>query len=287
MVFINIFIFSFVIELSIRILCLHHCFPFIYNFIISLFTRIFLILLGVYSIPYKFKKQNKNPNIILSSQSSLIDWLILVYNYNPKILYIAKSKDNQQDAFIELSYLSIFSYGLGIKFNKFNPKKKYFDFNKYLDKKNNRPLLIFPETTKSNRLAVLSIRSNLMDEIYKRAQNNNINIRVEIIINKNYEINTTDTFGLKSLFILCCNFYTSIEIYSQDIKNDNFLEENIDYDKNKYNNLNCYLDSIVQEYLMEPMHRNVVSLNTFDHERFIDYFNKTNKDSKANYVKNK
>ena len=226
-----------------------------------------MILLGVYSIPYKFKKQNKNPNIILSSQSSLIDWLILVYNYNPKILYIAKSKDNQQDAFIELSYLSIFSYGLGIKFNKFNPKKKYFDFNKYLDKKNNRPLLIFPEATKSNRLAVLSIRSNLMDEIYKRVQSNNIK--------------------LKSLFILCCNFYTSIEIYSQDIKNDNFLEENIDYDKNKYNNLNCYLDSIVQEYLMEPMHRNVVSLNTFDHERFIDYFNKTNKDSKANYVKNK
>ena len=115
-----------------------------------------MILLGVYSIPYKFKKQNKNPNIILSSQSSLIDWLILVYNYNPRILYIAKSKDNQQDAFIELSYLSIFSYGLGIKFNKFNPKKKYFDFNKYLDnKKNNRPLLIFPEATKSNRLAVL------------------------------------------------------------------------------------------------------------------------------------
>ena len=153
--------------------------------------------------------------------------------------------------------------------------------------KNGRPLLIFPEATKSNRLAVLPIRSNLMDEIYKMAQKNSINIRSEIVINKNYDINTTDTFGLKSLFNLCCDFCTSIEICSQDIKNDNFSEENNDYDQNKYNNFNSYLDSILQEYLMEPLHRNVVSLNSFDHERFIEYFKKTNKDSKANYIKNK
>ena len=276
-------------ELLLRIFFIPHCFPFLYNFIICLFARIFLILLGVFSIPYKFKKQSKkNPNIIISTQSSLIDWLVLVYNYNPKILYIAKSKDNKQDGFIELSYLSIFSYGLGIKFNRFNPKKKYFDINKYLNQnKNGRPLLIFPEATKSNRLAVLPIRSNLMDEIYKMAQKNSINIRSEIVINKNYDINTTDTFGLKSLFNLCCNFCTSIEICSQDIKNDNFSEENNDYDQNKYNNFNSYLDSILQEYLMEPLHRNVVSLNSFDHERFIEYFKKTNKDSKANYIKNK
>lgn len=275
-------------ELLLRIFFIPHCFPFLYNFIICLFARIFLILLGVFSIPYKFKKQSKkNPNIIISTQSSLIDWLVLVYNYNPKILYIAKSKDNKQDGFIELSYLSIFSYGLGIKFNRFNPKKKYFDINKYFEQnKNGRPLLIFPEATKSNRLAVLPIRSNLMDEIYKMAQKNSINIRSEIVINKNYDINTTDTFGLKSLFNLCCNFCTSIEICSQDIKNDNFSEENNDYDQNKYNNFNSYLDSILQEYLMEPLHRNVVSLNSFDHERFIEYFKKTNKDSKANYIKN-
>ena len=268
-------------ELLLRIFFIPHCFPFLYNFIICLFARIFLILLGVFSIPYKFKKQSKkNPNIIISTQSSLIDWLVLVYNYNPKILYIAKSKDNKQDGFIELSYLSIFSYGLGIKFNRFNPKKKYFDINKYFEQnKNGRPLLIFPEATKSNRLAVLPIRSNLMDEIYKMAQKNSINIRSEIVINKNYDINTTDTFGLKSLFNLCCNFCTPIEICSQDIKNDNFSEENNDYEQNKYNNFNSYLDSILQEYLMEPLHRNVVSLNSFDHERFIEYFKKTNKDS--------
>ena len=145
-----------------RILFIPNCFPFIYNLIIKIYVRIFLFLLGVYCIPYKIRRQKKNPNIIISSQSSLIDWLILVYNYNPKILYIAKSDNNEQDAFIELSYISLFFYGVGIKFNKFNAKKKYFDINKYLkENPNGRPLLVFPEATKSNRLAILSIRSNL------------------------------------------------------------------------------------------------------------------------------
>jgi very-short-patch-repair endonuclease len=145
-------------------------------------------------------------------------------------------------------------YGAGIKFNKFNPKKKYFDINKYLkENPNGRPLLIFPEATKSNRLAVLPIRSNLMDDIYKKAKENKINIRSEIIINKNYEINTTDTLGIKSLFNLCSCFYTNVEICSQDIKNENFSEENIDYDKSKYDNFNLYLDSVIQEYLMENL----------------------------------
>ena len=275
-------------EFLLRIVCIHHILPFFYNFIVYYYVRLLLFLMGVYFIPYKFKKQNKKPNIIISSQSSLIDWLILVYNYNPKILYIAKSKDNQHDAFIELSYINLFFYGAGIKFIKFDSKKKYFDINKYLsENKNGRPLLIFPEVTKSNRLAVLSIRSNLMDNLYQKAQKNEINIRSEIIINKNYEINTTDTLGIKSIFNLCCNFYTPIEVYSQDIKNENFSEDNNDYDKDKYKNFNLYLDSILQEYIMEPMHRSTVSLNSFDHEKFVEYFRKTNKDSKANYVKNK
>ena len=243
-------------------------------------------------MPYKYKKhlKGKRPNIIISSQSSILDWLILSLNYSPKFLYIAKSKDSKNDAFIELSFFSAFFYGIGIKFPKYISvnKTKYFDLENYLDKNENvRPVVIFPEVTKTNRLAVLPIRSNLMDQIYKRSQNKkkNTNIRSEIIINKKYEINTTDTLGIKSLFSLCCSLYTPIEIYSQDIKNDNFLEENAEYDRNKYSNFYLYLDFIIQEFLMEPIHRNCVSLNSFDHEKFIEYFKKTNKDSKANYVR--
>lgn len=264
--------------------------PFLNNFLILLYYRISLILIGVYNIPYKYKKhlKNKNPNIIISSQSSLIDWLILGYNYSPKFLYISKSKDNKNDAYIELSFFNFLFYGAGLKFPKYSNKKKYFDLNNYLDKnKNGKPVVIFPECTKSNRLAVLPIRSNLLDELYERVKNTSkiTNIRSEIIINKNSEINTTDTFGMKSIFRLCCNFYTPVEVYSQDIKNETFNEENAEYDTDKYKSFNLYLDSIIQEYLMEPLHRNCVSLNSFDHERFIEYFKKTNKDSKASYVK--
>lgn len=275
-----------------RIICIHKILPFFYNFITSIYYHFSLILLGVYTTPYKFKKQskNKNPNIILSSQSSIIDWLILAKNYSPKFLYIAKSKNNENDLFFELSFFTSFFYGIGIKFPKNNSKEKnkYFNLNKYLDNnKNGKPLVIFPEATKSNRLAVLPVRSNLMDEIYDIAKNkeNKINIRSEIIVNKNYEINTTDTFGIKSLFSLCCNFYTPVEIYSQDINSENFIEENLDYDKEKYPTFNLYLDFVIQEYLMEPTHRNCVFLNSFDHEKFIDYYKKTSSDSKANYVK--
>jgi hypothetical protein len=284
-----IFFYSSIIELFFRIFFIALCFPSLYNLLIFFYSRLLLIILGVISIPYKYKKHKKTPDIIFSSQSSFIDWLILIYNYNPKILFIAKSKDNKKDSFIELSYFNIFAYGAGIKFDKYNQNKKYFDIVSYLRNKNKkRPLLIFPEVTKSNRLAVLSIRSNLMDTIYKELKNNeNINIRSELIINKNHEINTTDTFGLKHLFNLCCNYYIPIELYSQDIKNENLLEENNQYDNNKYQNYNIYLDSIIQEYLMEPNHRNTVSIDSFEHEKFIEYFKKTNKDSKANYVKNK
>ena len=269
------------------ITCIKLILPSLYNLITSFYIRFLLFLLGVYTLPYKYKKHSnqKNPNIIISSQSSIIDWLILFYNYTPKFLYFAKSKDNKTDSLVELSLFNLLSYGNGLKFPK--ASKKNCEIKKYIEQnKNGSPIVIFPEATKSNRLAVLSIRSNIMDDIYKMAQEKKICIRGEIIVNKNYQFNTTDTCGFKTLFKLCCNFYTQIEIYSQDIKNDNFIEDNNnEYDMDKYPNFNLYLDYIIQEYLMEPTHRNIVSLNSFDHEKFIEYFNKTNKDSKANYVK--
>ena len=274
-----------------RLICIDNIIPFLYNFITSIYYHFSLILLGVYTTPYKYKKHSKNitPSIIISSQSSIIDWLILAKNYSPKFLYIAKSKDNAKDAFFELSFFTAFFYGIGIKFpkNNSNETNKYFNLNNYLEKnKKSKPLVIFPEATKTNRLAVLPVRSNLMDEIYDNAiKRKNFKIRSEIIINKKHEINTTDTFGIKSLFSLCCNFHTPAEIYSQDIDSGNFIEENLEYDSVKYPKFNLYLDSIIQENLMEINHRNCVFLNSFDHEKFIDYYNKTSSDSKANYVK--
>jgi hypothetical protein len=57
--------------------------------------RILLFLLGVFNINYKHRKNsNSNPDIILSSQSSVIDWAYLYYTYAPKFLWIVRSDDN-------------------------------------------------------------------------------------------------------------------------------------------------------------------------------------------------
>ena len=59
------------------------------------FATIFLALLGVYRFTYKFKKWNEKnpPKIIISNQSSIIEWLSLMYFYSPKFLWLAKSQD--------------------------------------------------------------------------------------------------------------------------------------------------------------------------------------------------
>ena len=82
----------------------------------KLCSRILLALLGVYEINYKYKRQDskRHPNIIISSQSTIIDWLVLMYNYSPKFLVIAKSENNDKDYFIELSYFMILSYSMGL-----------------------------------------------------------------------------------------------------------------------------------------------------------------------------
>jgi len=55
-----------------------------------------LYLLGVLNINYKHRKTStKNPDLILSSQSSVIDWVYLYYFYAPKFLWIVKSENSQ------------------------------------------------------------------------------------------------------------------------------------------------------------------------------------------------
>lgn len=256
--------------------------------IVTFHSKILLMLLGVFSYKYKFKKQNfkREPNLIFSTQSSIIDWLILMNNYCPKFLYIVKSNDNKNDYFIEISYFEVFSIGSG---NKFLSKEKYknkFNIENYL-KNSKKPLIIFPENTKTNKQGVLNIRSNLMDEIYNIIQKNEdkILLRSEIIVNLNNDINTIFSNGLKSIFNLCKNLFIEIYIYSQDISNNIFNDNDIQYDKKKFKNFNEFLDYNLQELLMEPNHRNVVSLNCLDHKKFIEYYQKTNADKKANYIK--
>ena len=233
-------------------------------------------------------KKNRIPNIIFSSQSTIIDWLLLLKNYSPKFLYIVKSNDNKNDYFIELSYINILFYGIGIKFLSPSKNDKKFNIENYITEKNQIPIIIFPECTKTNRQAILNIRSNLMDEIYEISRKHQkILMRSEIYINLNNDHNTIDSFGLKSLFNLCRRLYTKIHIYSQDIPSDTFSDEDIQYDINEFKTFNDYLDYNLKKYLMEPNNRYIVNFSYKDHIKFLEYFNQTNSDKQGNYVKKK
>ena len=272
------------IRLILKILLVPVLFPSLMKLYYKVYSLALLSILGVYSFPYKFKvhnKMDKKPKIILSSQSSIIEWLVLMYNYQPKFLYIRKSLTNKSDYFMELSFLNIIFYGIG---NKFPKEGKLFDFEYFL-KNSNEQVVIFPENTKTNRLGILNIRSNLMDTIYKNILEDKIVVRAEIINNNSNICNTTSFLGLGALFKLLCNFTISIDIYSQDIRNQSFKEEELEIDRSKYPQNNLFYDYMIQELLMNPINRNVVKFNSLDHEKFIKYYNKTH--SSRNYVNKK
>ena len=150
-------------------------------------------------------------------------------------------------------------------------KDKKFDVENYITEKNQIPIIIFPECTKTNRQAILNIRSNLMDEIYEITRNHQkILMRSEIYINSNGDYNTIDKSGFKSLFQLCRRLNTQINIYSQDIPSDTFSDEDVQFDNKEFK---------------EPNHRYIVGFSFKDHIKFLDYYNQTHYDKQGKYVK--
>ena len=66
------------------------------TYLASIIGRLMLYFLGVFIINYKHRKiSDKNPDIILSSQSSIIDWVYLYYSYAPKFLWTVKSDNDK------------------------------------------------------------------------------------------------------------------------------------------------------------------------------------------------
>jgi len=253
------------------------------------FGKIFLILMGVYRLNYKYNKisETRTPNIILSSQSSIIDWIILMYNYSPKFLWIVKSPDNQSDLFIELSYFDVLIFGMGLKFLSTETKKyKSFDIEKYIQSSNQIPLVIFPENTKTNRKGVLKVRSNLMDNLYTMINDHSkILIRAEVYskcFKYNDVNNTTEYHGVKTLFFICSQFINYANVYTQDILNANFSKE-ADYDKKAFRNSEEYLDDVLQSFISDHDNRLRVGFSSVDHIKFLEYFHETNKTT--DYVK--
>lgn len=115
----------------------------------KIYCTILLYLLGVFQFNYKFKGNQKySPRVIISNQSSIIEWLSLMHTYSPKFLWLAKSSDHKSDYLYELNSYNVLFYGIGLKFINAG-EKKYTPFNldQYIKSNNQVPLVIFPEVS--------------------------------------------------------------------------------------------------------------------------------------------
>ncbi len=268
----------------------------------KVFSFFFLCLFGVFSFSKDkatekaeaslFNDTDKKKNvIILSSQSNIIDWIVLIYKYSPKFLQIVKHVDGVEDLLVELSYFQLLKYAAGIVIPTYSSetdksKIKQFDLKASFSS----PIVIFPEVTKTTREASLDIRSNIMDQVYDQFMQGKASLYCDITIFKfNYFCpnNTTDRKGFKNLLQIFSQLYNSVKLQTVKLSIDNFDTEKVDKELlKKFRNKYFYFDSLIQENLTYSEFRNnTVSLNCLKHLEFLDFFEMTS--ASTEYIKKK
>ncbi len=70
--------------------------------------------------------------------------------------------------------------------------------------------------------------------------------------------NTVESSGLKKLFHTLAQIYNNLDIYSQDLNAVNF-DKTVNFDKSKFKDINEFLDSQIQSYIVQPEHRYCVN----------------------------
>jgi len=267
-----------------------------------LFSRIFLYLLGVYSINQtssseKIKNQiksdmkNHKKVIIFSSQSTIIDWIVLIFKYSPSFYCIVKSTSGGDDLLVKLSNFQILQYGMGIKIPTYSSESEESNKINSIDISeisSSYPIVIFPEGTKTTREATLNIHSNILNKIYDEFIHDKLSIYCDVLVYK-YSFfcpnNTTDRKGYSNVLQIMSQAYNSVLTQITKINKNNFDVDNIDKSTLKeYKNKYYYFDSLIQENLTYTEYRtNNVSFNSLKHIEFLDFYEKSS--SSSDYIK--
>lgn len=255
-----------------------------------LFSKAFLLLLGVYSIKktassekvenqIKSDLKTKKKVIIFSSQSTIIDWISLIFNHSPSFYYIVKSINGDEDLLVKLSIFQVFQYGIGIKIPTYSSKNHKIKSIPISEIDSSNPIVLFPEGTKTTREAILNIHSNILNQIYDEFLQDKLALYCDILVYK-YDYfcpnNTTDRKGFSSLLQIMSQVYNSVQSQMVKLNKSNFDVENIDKSLLKeYKNKYFYFDSLVQEHLTYTEFRtNNVSFNCLKHIEFLDFYEK-------------
>jgi 1-acyl-sn-glycerol-3-phosphate acyltransferase len=111
----------------------------------------------------------KSGDIILCNNACFIDYLFLEMAYSPLFTAVAINRENGKLGLRKLGMLEIMMHAIGIKFpQEVNPAHCYTDLTTLLNSQyTKRPVVIFPEATKTNGKGVLSFPSDITDMIIK------------------------------------------------------------------------------------------------------------------------
>jgi len=148
----------------------------------------------------------KAGDVIICNNTSIIDFIYLELAYSPLFTVVAIDEVTKKHGFRKLSLLEIPFHAMGLKFPSEVASNKVYDDllamreSQYVKR---RPIVIFPEATKSNGRGILNFEPEITEIIINAAQTMSLHtLRFDFEFDYYSPYNTTDVLGLKSMFKL-------------------------------------------------------------------------------------
>lgn len=217
--------------------------------------------------------------MIICNQTCLIDWINLINLYSPvftKIVYV-KQGATEKVGLRPLGIAESIFHALGIIFpeSAANDNGVYFSLKKLKEEAGTfhyrglRPIVVFPEGTKTNGNGILQIEEGLMEMIDQAALKEKLSIhaiRFDHDFTYFSPYNTTDSFGARNLFGCLCQLTTRYQ---------NQLFFNIQDNLQKIEDKEERYDLIRRSLMIRRKEHYMKNLSWRDHQKFLEYWNST------------
>ncbi|CDW91471.1 UNKNOWN [Stylonychia lemnae] len=206
-------------------------------------------------------------DVIICNNVSLIDYLFLEMAYAPLFTAVAVNKQTGKYGFRKLSMLEIPFHAIGIKFPQEVDSSQCFE--SLLALKNScyvkRPIVVFPEGTKTNGRGILSFPQDIVQILLNAADQEKLTLhtlRFDYAFIYTSPYNSTDPTGIKTTLKLLVQVQNSMMIqYYFNLEEK--LRENIKTEE-KY--------SYIRKTMMPRGKEYQLQLTYHDHQQFLDYW---------------
>ena len=234
----------------------------------------------------KFQKgelvvKHREGEVYVCNQTCVADWLFLMQTFSPvftKIVVVEKSNGERKAGLRILGPIESILAAIGLDLPEVVQKEKsyiYFNVKKlkeeagFLWYKGQRPVVIFPEGTKTNGLGILNIEPNIIKMINDAGgidQNLRCHgVRFDHKFAYFAAYNSTDSWGLKSVINLTCQF-TSCHIIQYYFNMEGVLHDCVEADKHEF---------VKRCLMIRRKEQSMKNLDWRDHQEFLSYWNDT------------